>query len=226
MIFPIGDINRRSTFPFVNYFLILANIAAFGYMVLGPRGADAMVRDYALFPNHFRAYDLVTSMFLHADWLHLFGNMLFLWIVGDNVEDRYGHLIYLAFYLAAGIVAGIVHIITISAAEAAIPTVGASGAISGMMGAYCILFPRARILIFFFPVSLFVGLLRIWSFVAIGAWFALQLHTVFGSRAAGDPVAYWAHIGGFVFGAGVTLILRMGGVISPGNYLQQEASSS
>ncbi len=227
MLIPVGDINRRTSTPWVNYLLIALNVAAFAFILIQEtEGAIlAVYNDYALFPNRFQVTDLFTSMFLHASPAHLIGNMLFLWIVGDNIEDRYGHGMYIAFYLAAGIMAGVVHIVTIEPGHAGVPTVGASGAISGMMGAYFILFPRASILFWVFPWSLFAGLIRIPSFLAIGAWFIMQLLMVSDSQAGkAESVAYWAHIGGFVFGLLVTLILRVLGVITPGKYLPQESS--
>jgi membrane associated rhomboid family serine protease len=223
MFIPVGDINRRSKFPFINYALILANIGIYLYMIQQP---IKEVLSYALTPNAVELSDFVTSMFLHADIIHLIGNMWFLWIVGDNVEDRYGHWIYIVFYMLAGIVAGIVHVFTITPAGASIPTVGASGAISGMMGAYLFLFPRAKILFWVFPLSFWTGLIKIPSFIAITAWFLLQLYMTFWYKGEADLVAYWAHIGGFVFGAGVTFMLRLFKLVSPGNYLPPSAEAA
>lgn len=227
MLIPVGDINRRSKFPFINYALILANVAVYAYMAQIEKETEivSFFHSYALIPNKFELSDLFTSMFLHAGLVHLVGNIWFLWIVGDNVEDRYGHWIYIAFYMLAGTVAGLVHVFTITPAGAAIPTVGASGAISGMMGSYLFLFPRAKIL-FWTPLWLWTGLVKIPSYIAITAWFLLQLYMVFWYKGEADLVAYWAHIGGFVFGALVTLMLRLFNLVTPGNYLPSTSETA
>jgi hypothetical protein len=148
---------------------------------------------------------LLTCTFLHAGWMHFLGNMLFLWIFGDNVEDRFGRVRFLLFYLACGVAASVAHLLT--APGSAVPTIGASGAIAGVMGAYLLLYPRAR-----------VEMLVIWGFFVdfvvlpapffLGYWFLLQLVGGSIERSAGGGVAWWAHIGGFVAGAMVAAILR------------------
>lgn len=204
MIFvPVGDINPRERFPWINYSLIAANVAIFVWSVSVP---EKKVLAWALVPSQMEPITLVTSMFLHADIFHLGGNMLFLWIAGDNVEDRCGPWLYLAFYMAAGLVAGGAHVLTVTTASAHIPTVGASGSISGVLGAYLILFPWARIR-FFYWIFVVAGFVTMRSWFAIGAWFALQLLAVLlttDDRIGG--VAYWAHIGGFAFGVAVMFI--------------------
>jgi membrane associated rhomboid family serine protease len=205
MIFiPVGDINPRERFPWVNYSLIAANVAVFFWSVSVP---ERTVLAWALVPSEMSPVTMLSSMFLHGDVFHLAGNMLFLWIAGDNVEDRCGPWLYFAFYVAAGLVAGGAHVLTVTEASAHIPTVGASGSISGVLGAYLILFPWARIR-FFYWVIIVAGFVTLRSWFAIGAWFALQLVSVL---AATDDsmggVAYWAHIGGFAFGFGAMFLL-------------------
>lgn len=144
---------------------------------------------------------LLTSMWLHGSWLHLIGNMWFLWLFGNNIEDSMGHLRFLAFYLLTGLAADGAHIW--SAASSPIPTVGASGAISGVMGAYLILYPKVRIqtlFIFFF----FIRILAVPAWLVLAEWLVIQLLSGWGSGATGGGVAFWAHVGGFV--AGVVLV--------------------
>lgn len=149
---------------------------------------------------------LLTSMFLHGGFLHILGNMWFLWIFGDNIEDRLGHGGYALFYVGGGLVANLFHLVTNLGST--MPTIGASGAIAAVMGAYLLLYPRARVLTLV-PIFFFIQLLVLPAALFLGVWFALQLFqgTVsLGSTEAGG-VAWWAHIGGFVFGAGVAWIL-------------------
>jgi membrane associated rhomboid family serine protease len=148
---------------------------------------------------------LLTSMFMHGGWLHLGGNMLFLWVFGDNVEHRVGRLIYPVFYLICGLAASVAQILTNP--DSPIPTLGASGAISGVLGAYLVLFPQNQVLVFLFRVIVPVP-----AIVAIGMWAVLQFINGIGSIAitdeTGGGVAYWAHIGGFVTGALLGLFFR------------------
>jgi len=138
-----------------------------------------------------------TSMFLHADLIHLGGNMLFLYIFGDNVEDTFGHLRYLVFYLFAGIAASLAHILFVfGSPESTIPTIGASGAISGIMGAYLVLFPRSKILTL--VILYWISIVAIPAVIFLSIWFVFQFF--YGALTAGGGVAYWAHIGGFVAG--------------------------
>ncbi|HLU48738.1 MAG TPA: rhomboid family intramembrane serine protease [Planctomycetota bacterium] len=150
---------------------------------------------------------LLTCIFLHGGWLHFLGNMWFLHIFGDNVEDRLGHLGYLVFYLAAGAAASAAHLLTNS--ESPIPTIGASGAIAGVMGAYFVLFPRALVLTLV-PIFFFIQIIAIPAVFFLGIWFLLQFlqGTVAIRDIQAGGVAWWAHIGGFVVGAVLVLILR------------------
>ncbi|MEK7449189.1 MAG: rhomboid family intramembrane serine protease [Planctomycetota bacterium] len=220
LILPIGDINPRRTVPYVNYLLIAVNTAVF--ILLGfQENYDLIVSRYGLTPAQIKPLTFITSMFLHGSIFHLVGNMLFLWICGDNVEDRLGHLGFLLLYLTAGLVAGGAHILMISPAEKMIPCIGASGAISGIMGAYLVLFPGSRIkfwYFFFFYFFIRTGTFMLTSFWAIGFWFAEQLLLTFISSAYQMPsgVAYWAHIGGFVFAFIIVLLIRSTGIVQGG----------
>ena len=147
---------------------------------------------------------LLTSMFLHGGWMHLIGNMLYLWIFGNNVEDRFGHFGFLAFYLASGLAAAAAQILPDPASET--PMVGASGAISGVLGAYLVFFPRARVL-----VLIPVGFMFVYTLPAawlLGFWFLFQILSALATPATAGGVAWWAHIGGFVFGVVVAILVR------------------
>jgi membrane associated rhomboid family serine protease len=220
MFIPLKDLNPSRTYPFVNITLILANIAAFIYQAgldvsLSQKAYGAFFLPYSTVPARFPSFlaghtefqaaflPLVTSMFLHAGWLHLAGNMLFLWIFGDNVEDFFGHFTYFFFYMICGIGAGLFHVLFNW--HSTIPAVGASGAISGVMGAYILLYPRARILtlVIIFPIP-------IPAVIFLGLWYVLQflagLSTI-GVRVTGG-VAVWAHVGGFLVGMLLTALAR------------------
>ncbi|MEO3415418.1 rhomboid family intramembrane serine protease [Roseovarius sp. CAU 1744] len=214
---PIRDHNPSGRTPYVTYALIAVNVVIFlGYWPLfsDPRAINAFFDGWAMIPVRVSAQGdyagLVTSMFLHGSVMHLGGNMLFLWIFGDNVEEEMGHVPFLLFYLAAGIGAGIVHVL--SSPASLVPTVGASGAIAAVMGSYLLLFPRAKVDIFLFFVF-FLRILPIPAWIMLGIWFALQLVNGVGSDPSAGGVAYWAHAGGFVIGIGATLplFLRLGG---------------
>jgi len=216
MIIPIGDVNPRRRFPFINYLIIAVNVGIFIVYYFFRPGYEKIVLNYGLIPAAFSLRDLFTSAFLHGDLFHLFGNMLYLGIVGDNVEDRLGHLGYLGFYLLSAATAGLVHIAFNT--DSQIPTIGASGAVSSVLGAYALLFPFSRIKFLFIIWFLFfvrVGTLHLPAVVAIGFWFVLQL--LLGFMVAARPtmggVAYWAHIGGFLFGCILVLLARGMGLV-------------
>jgi membrane associated rhomboid family serine protease len=155
-------------------------------------------------------HTVITSMFLHGGYMHLAGNMLFLWIFGDNVEDTLGHGWFLLFYLLSGIGADVFHILSNSVSS--IPTVGASGAISGVMGAYLLLFPKAKVDFLLFIVVI-IKLITLPAFVVLLGWMAMQLFSGISASAAGTGVAYWAHVGGFIVGIMlvVPIWLKLGG---------------
>lgn len=208
---PISDQTPVRRFPIVNYLLILVNFFVFLVFLSAGSNQDALVQKYALVPAQFLAnptahiVDIFTSMFMHGGWAHILGNMLYLWIFGDNVEDRMGHFPYIFFYLLGGVVASLAHVYTNPASQ--IPTVGASGAIAAVLGAYLVLFPRGRVLTFI-PLGFFLFLRTIPASIVLGFWFILQLFS--GLLTLGGPdvggVAVWAHIGGFVFGLLVALV--------------------
>jgi membrane associated rhomboid family serine protease len=207
LIVPVGDDNPRKRIPAVNYLLLAANLFIFFYLfIFHGRMYGRIVWQYGLIPELFRqdpvgqGWKLVTSLFLHGGHVHLLGNMLFLWIAGDNVEDRLGHVWYLFFYLVAGIVANVGHVLTAAGQLASVPCIGASGAVAGALGAYMVWFPRRRIRFWYFFFFL-TGFFTVPSLYAIGFWFAQQLYLGRLQMAGlSTGVAYWAHIGGFAFG--------------------------
>ena len=205
---PIGDDNTyRRTVPVVTYGLIALNVLVF-LVELNQLDTDNFLFQWGAVPvriSHGQALEtLLTSMFLHAGWWHLLGNMLFLFVFGDNVEDAFGHVRYLLFYLVSGVLAGFGQVLL--APDASLPGVGASGAISGVLAAYLIMFGTnpVRVLLGFFP-------LVVPAYVMIGVWVVLQFLNGLASvaeTAQSGGVAYGAHIGGFVGGVVLTLVLR------------------
>ena len=203
---PIQDEIRAHRFPFVNYSLIALNIIVFILELMAGPNLETALYEIALIPANVTAgFDLgdmkaiFTSMFLHAGLSHLLGNMLYLWIFGDNVEDRLGHFWYLVFYLAGGVVAAFAHVALNP--NSVIPTVGASGAIAAVLGAYLILFPQVKVLTFV-PIGFFLRLTLLPASLLLGFWFVLQLFNGLLTLGLADMggTAFWAHIGGFVFG--------------------------
>ena len=217
-MFPIRDHNPSDRTPFVTYARIALNVLIFlsYYPALSSdgRALSAFYTTWGLVPvDLFRAGEfqtLVTSQFLHGGWMHLAGNMLFLWIFGDNLEDLMGHLGFLVFYLASGIAAALGQYAAVP--FSGIPMVGASGAIAGVMGGYLLIFPRARIDILVIIVIIF-KVFTVPAWVMLGLWFGLQVFSGVGADAAGGGVAYWAHAGGFIAGAilAFPLWMRIGG---------------
>ncbi|MEL6620325.1 MAG: rhomboid family intramembrane serine protease [Pseudomonadota bacterium] len=216
-MFPIRDHNPSGRTPYVTWALIVLNTLIFlSYVSLfsEPRAINAFFFDFAAIPARISSGDgfstLLTSMFLHGGWMHILGNMLFLFIFGDNVEDEMGHIPFLAFYLATGLLAGLVHVI--SAPYSAVPTVGASGAIAGVMGAYLLLFPKAQVDILIIIVIIF-RIIPIPAWIMLMVWFGLQFIGGVGADPDQGGVAYWAHAGGFVAGIvlALPLWLRRGG---------------
>jgi len=211
---PIGDVNPTERTPVVNYLLIAANVAAFLALGLDPR-YDEFVLAHGFVPARPELQDALTSMFLHGGWGHLAGNMLFLWIVGDNVEDKLGSAGYLALYLGCGL--GAVGAHWAMEAGSPVPCVGASGAIAGALGAYLYLFPHSRIRIWW---VIGIGIVRtgvseIAALWAIGFWFGEQLllQVTAWSSGAMTGVAYGAHVGGFVFGLAAVFLLHHLGLV-------------
>ncbi len=216
-MFPIRDHNPSGRTPYVVYTLIAANILIFlSYVGImnDARLINGLFLDFAMIPARISdgvaLETLVTSMFLHGGWMHLAGNMLFLWIFGDNLEDEMGHLPFLVFYLVAGIGAGLVHVAM--GPDSAIPTIGASGAIAAVMGGYLLLFPKARVDILLILIVYF-RVFSIPAFIMLGVWLAMQAFGTLTSDPDGGGVAYWAHTGGFVVGLVlcIPLWLKRGG---------------
>jgi membrane associated rhomboid family serine protease len=207
-MFPIGDDDSsRRTVPLVTYALIALNVLFF---IVELTGGDAFIMKWAFVPKRFMAnpagdfLTLFSSMFMHAGWLHLGGNMLYLWIFGDNVEDRFGHLKFIIFYVICGLAATFAQLAFSIGSD--IPNLGASGAIAGVLGAYILLFPQGKV-----RVLQGQQVIQVSALIVIGLWIVLQLFSGFGSIAgAGQTggVAYMAHIGGFVAGILMTFLLR------------------
>ena len=209
-MFPISDVIPSRTRPVVTISLIALNALAFLYeLQLSDRQLQAFAYVYGVVPADFSWSDVVSSMFLHDGWMHFLGNMLYLWIFGDNVEDSLGHAGFALFYLLCGSVAAIAQ--TMVHPLSTIPMIGASGAIAGVMGAYFVLFPHSRILAAVF-LLLFLDIVEIPAIFFLGFWFLMQLFSGVGSLGATTATggtAFWAHIGGFVVGVLAGLIARM-----------------
>ncbi len=199
---PLRDVIPSRTTPFVTVTIVVLNALAFLYELSlpGPE-LQAAVQVYGLVPVSFGWTAVVTSMFLHGGWLHFLGNMLYLWIFGDNVEDRMGHGRFAVFYLLCGAGAALAQVAMNPAGT--LPMVGASGAIAGVMGAYFVLYPHSRILTLF-PILFFWEIIEIPAIFFLGFWFLMQFLSGVGSVAADTQgaagVAFWAHIAGFVVG--------------------------
>jgi membrane associated rhomboid family serine protease len=234
---PYGDSLRPHTFPIVNYLLIAFNVMVFFYeLSLQSQGVslplqragfdsrlDVWIAEWGTVPCRLLdncpryPFDpgpgsdpltLITSQFIHAGWLHIIGNMVFLWVFGDNVEDTMGHVRYLVFYLLGGVIAGLAH----AAADpnSLVPSVGASGAIAAVLGAYLVTYPNASVQVLI-PIIIIPFFTRVPAFVMMGLWFLSQfigLGEMADARGGGGGVAYWAHIGGFVAGMALVWFFR------------------
>jgi membrane associated rhomboid family serine protease len=227
-VLPLKDLNVTRLRPLVTLALIAVNVGVWLFYQL-PDGVEASAQSLGFHPCEIDAscpqvgrdwpITIFTSMFLHADWLHLGGNMLFLWVFGNNVEDAMGHARFLFFYVAGGLAAAFSQaLVTLAfgnAGEGAIPNVGASGAIAAVLGAYLVLFPRAMVLTWIFPIFLF----PVPALLFLVLWFGLQLISGTASMTtpeAGGGIAYFAHIGGFAFGL-LTVKLFTAGRPRPGS---------
>ena len=207
MVMPLRDIQERRSFPIVTIALIVINVLMFFYeLSLGPN-LDGFLRSAAFIPTTYfepgnvvaDAHSVLLSMFLHGGWMHLFGNMLYLWIFGDNVEDRLGKPLYIVFYLLCGWIATLPT--RYLNASSSVPSIGASGAIAGVLGAYMIMFPRARVMTLV-PLGFYVSVRELPALLVLGFWFVLQFFSGVLSlgRVGGEGIAFLAHIGGFVAG--------------------------
>jgi len=211
---PLRDSNPSRTFPAVTILLIVLNSAVFFYELLLGKNISVLVNHYGFVPgeniaNAHSILTIFTSMFLHGGWMHIIGNMWFLWIFGDNVEDFLGHFRYFAFYISGGAVASLTHFFLNHGST--VPTIGASGAIAAVMGAYFVLYPRARVLTLI-PIFIIFEFIEIPAFVFLGIWFLFQFFlgslAKMASNNAGG-VAWWAHFGGFIYGVALLIFLKM-----------------
>jgi len=208
-MFPLRDTQPSYTKPVVTILLIVVNIMVFLYEAsLDDYSRNAFISLYGLTPDHFAALNILTSMFLHGGWMHVLGNMWFLWIFGDNIEDILGHAKYLVFYLLCGVVAAIAQVLL--NLDSRVPMVGASGAIAGVMGAYMVKFPQSRIKTAIFFIFIMFTDIPAWFMLIY--WFAIQLFSGVGSigetQASQGGTAFFAHVGGFI--AGIVLIKTLG----------------
>ena len=216
---PIRDNIPSSTYPFVTVAILSINVAVFLYqLTLGMEGVELFIYKTAAIPLEITSrtdigpsslvplpYTLLTAMFVHGGLVHVGGNMLFLWIFGDNVEDRFGHILFLIFYIASGVAASLAHIALDPGST--MPMVGASGAIAGVLGAYFLLFPRAQVNTLVI-LPLFISMARVPAILFLGLWFLFQIVNSGVSSTDGGGVAWFAHIGGFVAGVLAALIYK------------------
>ena len=219
---PIRDRNPSGTFPYVTIGIIVINVLIFLYELSLGSGLGEFIMKFGVVPlkvsYYSQASDLtfintffpfISSMFLHGGFIHLIGNMWFLWIFGDNIEDKLGHFRFIAFYLLCGIIASSVHVFF--NIQSKVPCVGASGAIAGVLGAYMITFPRARV-VTIVPLFVFIQVMELPAIVVLGFWFVIQFFNgaaTITASTSGAGVAWWAHIGGFAAGAIMLYIMRI-----------------
>lgn len=219
---PIKDRNPTHRFPIFTILIIIVNVVVFLYEVsLDSKGLESFFLAYGVVPfsvigtlaqgplDPMAVFPLLSSMFLHGGILHLGGNMLYLWVFGDNIEDKLGHGRFLAFYLLCGLAATLLHVVIDPAST--VPTVGASGAISGVLGAYLLMFPKARV-VTVIPIFFFLQVAELPALIVLGFWFVIQFFNgiaSLGYETAGmGGVAWWAHIGGFIAGLLLVIPLR------------------
>jgi membrane associated rhomboid family serine protease len=221
-LIPIRDINPRARLPVINYALLVIIGVAFLFQVSLGRDVDDLIRAWGFLPGDFRAaletgrpeevaqvsITIVTSMFLHGGWFHAIGNLLYLRVFGDNVEDRLGHVGFLLFYLASGAAGALAQLMFEGRQD--VPMIGASGAIAGVLGVYVVLFPAARV-VTLFPIFIILTFIEVPAFVFLGIWALQQLlngYLALGDVGRGEGVAWFAHIGGFALGLLIGLVAR------------------
>ncbi len=218
---PLKDTIPSASFPAVTVGLIVVNTVLFLFEILLGSHLPAFLNEYGIIPARYfwladfqpgaygdRFFPFMSSMFLHGGWMHVIGNMWYLWIFGDNVEDRMGHGRFLAFYALSGLSAGFIH--TYLNPASPVPMIGASGAIAGVMGAYLVMFPRSRVLTFV-PILFFFQIIEVPALFFLGFWILLQFFQGTASLIAAESlggVAWWAHFGGFVVGMGLQFLFR------------------
>lgn len=242
-MFPLWDDVPSARIPFVNYLVIATCVVAFIVQLQAPQGGERIVREYGMIPirvTHPQEKEVViethtsrgrvereivdisspipplvtmfTCMFLHGGLMHIVGNLWFLFIFGDNVEDRFGHVGYAIMYIASGLAAGLGHILVDS--NSLVPTIGASGAIAGVMGSYLWLYPHASVMSLV-PLGAFSRLMPVPAPIFLGIWFIFQIVSGFQTSSEGGGVAWWAHVGGFAAGLGMTTLLYNLGWLNP-----------
>ena len=207
-MFPVSDVIPSRTTPFVTIGLIAANALVFLYeLQLQPQEMFDFARAFGFVPADPSASRLVSSVFVHDGWIHFGGNMLYLWIFGDNIEDALGHLAFLAFYLGAGALAALAHVALHPSSTA--PLIGASGAVAAVMGAYFVLYPRSQVLTAIFLV-LYMDIVEVPAIVFLGVWLVMQLLSGLASMGAGAAggVAFAAHVAGFIAGAVTGIVVK------------------
>jgi membrane associated rhomboid family serine protease len=207
---PLRDVIPSRTTPYITVTIIILNVLAWLFELALPADVRTVfLQVYGVVPADFHATTLITSMFLHGGWMHVLGNMWYLWIFGDNVEDRLGHGRFIVFYLLCGIIAALGQIAIDPAST--LPTIGASGAIAGVMGAYFVLYPRSRVLTLI-PLIIFWEIIELPAIVLLGFWFVIQLFSAgtiaITASTGGGGVAFAAHVAGFVVGMIGGLLFR------------------
>jgi membrane associated rhomboid family serine protease len=207
---PLRDVIPSRTTPYITITIIVMNAMAWFFELSLPHQVlNDFLTVYGVVPAYFAAPTLITSMFLHGSWSHVIGNMWYLWIFGDNVEDRVGHGRFIAFYLICGIAAALGQVFTDP--HSTLPTIGASGAIAGVMGAYFVLYPRSRVLTLV-PIFFFIQIVELPATVLLGFWFVMQLFSAgtiaMTTSSQGGGVAFAAHVIGFVAGLGGVYVFR------------------
>jgi membrane associated rhomboid family serine protease len=208
---PLRDVIPTRTRPYITITIIVLNALAWLFEIALPREVlPLFLQVYGLVPADFHASTLITSMFLHGSWMHVIGNMWYLWIFGDNVEDRLGHGGFIVFYLLCGIIAAFGQVAINP--DSMLPTIGASGAIAGVMGAYLVLYPRSRVLTLI-PLIVFWEIIELPAILLLGFWFVMQLFSagtiaITSSTGSGGGVAFAAHVAGFVVGMLVGVMFR------------------
>jgi membrane associated rhomboid family serine protease len=208
-LIPLRDVIPSRTFPFVTITIIVLNALAWMLeLSLDQHQLQQFVYVYGVVPGDFHASTLVTSMFLHGSWMHILGNMWYLWIFGDNVEDRFGHGPFVLFYLLCGFAAAAGQIVMNSSSM--LPTIGASGAIAGVMGAYFVLYPQSRVLTLV-PIFFYIDIIELPAIVLLGFWFLMQLFNagaVAATAGTGGGVAFAAHVAGFLVGMAAVFVFK------------------
>jgi membrane associated rhomboid family serine protease len=207
---PLRDVIPSRTTPYITVTIIILNVLAWLFELALPADVRTLfLQVYGVVPADFHATTLITSMFLHGGWMHVLGNMWYLWIFGDNVEDRLGHGRFIVFYLLCGIIAALGQIAIDP--QSTLPTIGASGAIAGVMGAYFVLYPRSRVLTLI-PLIIFWEIIELPAIVLLGFWFVIQLFSAgtiaVTASTGGGGVAFAAHVAGFVVGMIGGLVFR------------------